>query len=156
MASGLEGFIVAPHEGMAWGMGPGRPAVFKILTDATDGRVGVFEEMVPPGVGTPLHIHRDSDEVIYILSGEFIARLGDRTHRISTGAWAFVPRTIVHGWRNCGTSEGRALFMFAPGGGAKSFEELCRQGKSLPEIDPAVRAEIFERNGHTVITRDWE
>jgi hypothetical protein len=46
--------------------------------------------------------------------------------------------------------------MFAPGGGAKSFEELCRQGKSLPEIDPVVRAEIFERNGHTVITRDWE
>lgn len=156
MASSSEGFSVAPHESMTWDMAPGRPAVFKILTDATEGRVGVFEEVVPPGVGTPLHVHRDSDEVIYVHSGEFTCRLGDTSQCVAAGGWVFIPRGTVHGWRNSSSSDGRMLFIFTPGGGARSFEELCRQGKSQAEIDPAIRAEIFERNGHTVITRIWE
>ena len=60
-----------------WDMEPGRPAAFKLMCDETGGKVAAFEEVVPPGGGTPLHIHRTSDEVIYVVSGEFAFQLGD-------------------------------------------------------------------------------
>ena len=58
-------------------MEPGRPAAFKLMCEETGGNIAVFEEVVPPGGGTPLHIHRTSDEVIYVVSGEFAFRLGE-------------------------------------------------------------------------------
>jgi hypothetical protein len=40
---------------------------FKLLSEQTAGSVSVFEQVVPIGAGTPLHIHRTSDEVIHLL-----------------------------------------------------------------------------------------
>ena len=156
MTSGSQGYAVASDEGPAWDMEPGRPAVFKLLADDTGGKVGVFEEVVPPGVGTPLHIHRNSDEVFYVFSGDFTFRLGDVSRRVSAGAWVFVPLGAVHGFRNSGAEAGRLLFVFTPGAGAKAFEEMRLQGKPLPEIDPAIRDAIFARHGYELIDRDWE
>jgi hypothetical protein len=48
-------------------MAPGRPTAFKLPCDQTDGSIAVFEEVVPTGMGTPLHIHHTSDQVIHIL-----------------------------------------------------------------------------------------
>ena len=156
MTSGSQGYAVAAHEGPVWDMRPGRPAVFKLLSDDTGGRVAVFEEVVPPGVGTPLHLHRTSDEVIYVLSGEFTVRLGEVSQRVSADAWVFVPLGTVHGWRNIGSEAGRLFFIFTPGAGAKAFEEMRLQGKYLPEIDPAIRDAIFARHGYELFDRDWE
>jgi mannose-6-phosphate isomerase-like protein (cupin superfamily) len=100
--------------------------------------------------GTSLHIHRTSDELIHILSGEFTVRLG------KADVWILIPRGSAHGWRNSGREDGRAFFIFTPGDGAKYIEERRFQGKPGPEIDPAIRAELQQRYGFELITRDWE
>ena len=151
-----EGYVVASAEGPIWDMEPGRPAAFKLLSEQTGGKIAVFEEVVPPGGGTPLHIHRTSDEVIYVLSGEFTFRLGKNTERVLGGSWVFIPLGSVHGWRNSGNADGRVFFIFTPGAGAKAFEEMSLQGIPLPEIDPAIRDETFQRHGYEFITWDWE
>jgi len=156
MTNGSEGHVVASHEGPAWDMEPGRPATFKLLSQATGGKVAVFEEVVPPNAGTPLHIHHTSDEVLHVLSGEFTVRLAEKSHRISAGAWIFVPLGCVHGWRNSGGKDGRMFFVFTPGDGAEAFEELRLEGRYLPEISPATRDAIFERHGYEFLTWDWE
>src|SRR5450631_4532685 len=102
MTQQTAGFIVASHEGPTWDMEAGRPATFKLLSDATGGGMAVFEEIVPPLMGTPLHIHRTSDEAIYVVSGQFSVRLGDKTHLASAGSWIFIPIGAIHGWRNSG------------------------------------------------------
>jgi quercetin dioxygenase-like cupin family protein len=135
---------------------PGRPVAFKLLCDQTGGNIAAFEEVVPPGVGTSLHIHRSSDEAIHILSGEFTVRLGERSQRASTGAWIFIPRGLAHGWRNCGPEDGRAFFIFTPGDGAKYVEEQRFHGTSGLDIDPAVRDELRTRYGFELITRHWQ
>ena len=61
-----RGYAVAKNEGDVWEMEPGRLAVFKLLAMQTGGSVAVFEETVPVGAGTPLHIHRTSDEILYV------------------------------------------------------------------------------------------
>jgi quercetin dioxygenase-like cupin family protein len=136
-------------------MDPGRPAAFKLLREQTGEAVAVFEEVVPPGGGTPLHIHHTSDEVIYVVSGEFSFRLGDTSKQASGGSWVFIPRGSVHGWRNAGSTSGRVFFIFTPGAGAKAFEEMRFQGVYLPDVDPATRDAIFQRHGFEFVAADW-
>lgn len=156
MTGGSEGYAVAAHEGAAWDMQQGRPTVFKLLAEQTGGRIAVFEEVVPPGAGTALHLHRTSDEVLHILSGEFTVRLGAVSQRVSAGAWVFVPRGTVHGWRNTGGGDGRAFFIFTPGDGARTFEDMRHEGKYIHEIDPARREMYFARYGMELVSRDWD
>lgn len=149
------GYVVASGAGNTWDMEPGRPAVFKLLSQDTGGSIAVFEETVPAGAGTPLHRHRNSDEVLLVQRGEFSFRLGERQMRVSPGAWVFIPRGSIHGWRNIGAEEGQLANIFAPATDAAAFEEMRLQGRPVPEIDPAVRDEIFQRNGYEFITWDW-
>jgi quercetin dioxygenase-like cupin family protein len=135
MTTTSNGYVVASSEGPVWDMVPGRPVSLKLLCDQTGGNIAVFEEVVPPGIGTSLHIHRTSDEVIHILSGEFTVRLGERSQRVAAGAWIFIPRGSAHGWRNSGPEAGQAFFIFTPGDGAKYVEEQRFQEVSGPEID---------------------
>lgn len=150
-----KGYVVTSVEGPVWEMEPGRPAAFKLLSEHTGGNIAVFEEVVPPGGGTPLHIHRTSDEVIYVLSGDFTFRLGEDTKRVLGGSWVFIPLGSVHGWRNIGISDARMFFIFTPGDGATAFEEMRLQQLTIPEIDPVVRAQIFERHGYETVELDW-
>ena len=155
MSTEPKGHAVVKSEGHIWEMEPGRLAVFKLLAEQTGGSIAAFEEIVPVGAGTPLHIHRTSDEVLYVRSGDFKFQLGDEQRPVSAGAWVFIPLGSVHGWRNSGTEEGHLLNIFTPAAGARAFEELMRQGKYIPEIDPAIRDEIFDRHGYEFITWDW-
>ena len=82
MATHTQGYIVAPEHGQVWDMEPGRPTTFKLLSEQTDDSVAVFEEVVPVGGGTPLHIHHTSDEVIYVLGGNLLSRSGSRLRTV--------------------------------------------------------------------------
>jgi quercetin dioxygenase-like cupin family protein len=155
MASPSRAYVVAPGEGPVWDMEPGRPTAFKLMSESTGGKIATFEETVPPGAGTPLHIHHTSDEIIYVASGEFDFRLGDDIERVASGAWVFIPLGSVHGWRNRGGEAGHLLNIFCPGAGAKAFEEMRLQGVPVPEVDAAKRDEIFRRHGYEFLTWDW-
>jgi quercetin dioxygenase-like cupin family protein len=104
-----RGYVVAPEEGLVGDMEPGRPTTFKLLPAETGGNVAVFEEFAPQGGGTPLHIYRSSDEVIYVASGDFVSRLGEETRQVSSGSWVFIPLGSVHGWRDSGRGYGRVF-----------------------------------------------
>lgn len=47
--------------------------------------------IVPPGAGTPRHLHEVDEEILYILDGEITLVLGDKTHIVKTGGTAFIP-----------------------------------------------------------------
>jgi quercetin dioxygenase-like cupin family protein len=150
-----NGYIATGTDGQVWDMAPGRPAIFKLLCDQTNGSIAIFEEVLPPGSGTPLHIHHTSDEVIHIHSGNFVVRLGDEKRPAGEGDWIFIPRGLRHAWRNTGTAVGRAFFIFTPGAGAKTVEEMRFLGKFALDITPEERDEIWKRHGTEFITRDW-
>jgi quercetin dioxygenase-like cupin family protein len=156
MVTVAEGCIVTSSEGPVWDMVPGRPVAFRLLCDQTGGSIAVFEEVVPPGLGTSLHIHWTSDEAIHFLEGDFTVRIGEETRSVSAGTWVFIPRGTAHGWRNSGSGSGRATFIFTPGDGAKYVEEQRHYGKPGPEVDPAVRDVLRQRHGFEIISRDWE
>jgi quercetin dioxygenase-like cupin family protein len=148
--------IVSPEEGPVWDMEPGRPTTFKLLSEQTGGSVSVFEELVPVGAGTPLHIHRTSDETIHLLAGELKIRLGTQVTTIGAGTWVFISRDTAHGWKNCGQEPVRAAFMFSPADGAKFFEELRLLARPIPSIDPVTLEVLCKRHGYELVSFDWE
>ena len=72
-----KGFVVLPGQGPVWDMAPGRSAAFKMQRGETGENVMMFEEATPAGTVTPYHLHHDSDEITYVLSGEMTFKIGD-------------------------------------------------------------------------------
>lgn len=142
-------------EGRRWEMEPGRFAVFRVLSGETGGSTAVFEESVPPGAGTPLHIHHPSDEVIFVRSGSFTFRMGDETRTVDAGGWVFIPRGLVHGWRNTGPDKGELSFVFTPAAGAVCFEELSAYDCLIPEVPEDELVATFIRHGYELVTFEW-
>jgi quercetin dioxygenase-like cupin family protein len=109
--------------------------------------VMAFEETAPAGTDTTLHLHHDSDELIYVLSGEFTFKIEDQHSIRGPGTCAFIPRGVAHAWKNTGAESGRALFLYTPGGAGRMFEEARRLQRPLSSMDDREIAEFFERFG---------
>jgi mannose-6-phosphate isomerase-like protein (cupin superfamily) len=122
---------------LVWNVEPGRTATVLLQSDQTAERLMVFEEVTPAGTAAPLHLHHESDEVMYILNGDFIAKVGDKLTRGGPGTCVFIPRGTPHAWKNSGTESGRALFVYAPARAGKLFEGFARSGGKSPDTDIA-------------------
>ena len=146
-----KGFVVLPGQGPVWDMAPGRSAAFKMQRGETGENVMMFEEATPAGTVTPYHLHHDSDEITYVLSGEMTFKIGDEITVGGPGTSAFMPRGIAHAWKNTGLEIGRALFVFTPGAAGKIFEDLNRERRPLSSMDDREIAEIFGRYGWEVV-----
>jgi len=101
-----KNFVVPTGEGAVWQMAPGRSATLKITSDIAQS-VMMFEEIAPRDTVTDLHIHHDSDEVAYVLSGEVTFMIGDQVTVGGTGTCAFMPRGLPHAWKSTRLEEYR-------------------------------------------------
>src|SRR5215831_4274333 len=99
-----EGLVVPPGGGKRFDSPtPGRAFALKLLGRETGQSVMVFEETVPPGIASLHHLHRDSDEVAWVLAGEFTFKIGDKVTVGRAGTCAFMPRNVPHAWKNTGS-----------------------------------------------------
>ena len=142
-----KGLVVHPGQGAVWNMSPGRSAALKLQNAQTAESVMAFEETAPAGTDTTFHLHYDSDELIYVLSGDFTFKIGDQVAIGGPGTCAFIPRGVAHAWRNTGVEPGRALFLSTPGGAGRMFEEARRLQRPLSSMDDRQVAEFFKQFG---------
>jgi mannose-6-phosphate isomerase-like protein (cupin superfamily) len=102
----------------------GTVATIKIAAEATGGRLAVTEHEVPHDVGPPPHIHRDEDELLYVLEGTFDVVVGDASARSApAGTCVLVAQGTVHTTR-CTSERGRLLSVYTPGGSEGFFREV--------------------------------
>lgn len=132
-------------------MGPGRSSALKLLNGETGEAVMMFEETAPPGTETTYHLHHDSDEVAYVLSGEITFKVGDAVTVGGPGASAFMPRAVPHAWKNTGRETARVLFLYTPGVAGKFFEEREMLQREGPPLDDAAAIRLRERHGWEIV-----
>ena len=127
MAKG-KGVVVLPGGGKHLEEASGQVVSMKLFGRETGESVTLFEQTVPAGSKNSwLHLHRDSDEIAWVLEGEFTFRIGEAVTTGGPGTCAFLPRNVPHAWKNSGTQPGRVVFLYAPARAGHFVEEMVER-----------------------------
>jgi quercetin dioxygenase-like cupin family protein len=153
-----QGYGLTHDEGEAFWL-LGMLETVKIGRADTNGSFGLLEIVVPPGHGSPWHVHPEEDEWFYVLDGNFTFYVGDTRLDLTTGGFAFGPKGVPHTFIAAGSAAARALVGFAP----MQFEGFLREvGQAAPARvlppppagpppDISRLAPIAERNGMVIL-----
>lgn len=147
----VQGIVVQPGEGPVASFTSGRSIVLKLLSGATGDSIMVFEEIIPAGTKSTFHLHHDSDEVAYVLSGEVTFKIGDEVTVGGPGTWAFMPRGVPHCWKSTGAEAGSVLFLYTPGKAGGLIEEQQRTGRKFASMNERELADILQRHGWELV-----
>jgi len=112
-----------PGEGVCVPHPNGGTATYKASGTETNGAFGLLEFTVPaaaaadePRLGGRAHRHEGADEAWYILEGELIVTIGERTIHAPAGTFLFAPRGVLHATINPGAQPARYLAWITPSG----------------------------------------
>ncbi|BCJ49687.1 hypothetical protein Asp14428_11620 [Actinoplanes sp. NBRC 14428] len=106
------------------------PAIGLGITMKTDGKstgdaYSLFEYTVPPETdGPPAHLHTREDESFMCLAGRLDVRLGGEDFVLDHGDYLFLPRNVVHTFRNPYADEARIVSVVSPAGLEAYYQAL--------------------------------
>lgn len=102
---------------------------FLVTARESGGAFALFDFLIPPNHGPPLHEHAREDEAFHILEGEFEFTVDGKTIRPAPGQCLYAKRGIPHTFRNIGKAPGRMVVVACPAGLEDFFAEV---GTALP------------------------
>lgn len=141
MTNQVTGFVVHPGAGQTINGPAGGLLTFKARTEDTGGTLTVFENIIAPKDGPPLHKHAREDEAWYILEGHLRFKSGDELFDAPAGSFVFIPRGTPHCFQNIGDEPARIMVLFTPSGMERFFDQFA-------ELSPeAVGPEAFHTIG---------
>jgi len=115
---------------------------------ASEGQMGAFEMVVPPGSNVPPpHSHAHNDEYLYVLEGRLRYSVDAEVRDLGAGESAFTPRGAVHGFSNPFSTSTRALIVQSPDIGARYFLDIADVLKAGGPPDRAKLMAVMERYG---------
>ncbi len=128
--------------------GHGTPAgafgrhVIRMMAANTGGTFGMFEAVVAPGEGPPLHVHEREEELFRVLKGRFGFWCAGDYLELTAGGCIALPRGIPHRFENIGSEDGELMVIVTPGGFEAFFPmvELCKP--ETPEQVAALAGEF--------------
>ena len=80
----------------------------------TNGAFLLFEDLVARGKTTPLHVHDDGDETLYVLDGEIRVHIEGAEHVVGPRGVAVMPRGVPHAFLVV-SETARLLTLLVPG-----------------------------------------
>ena len=123
MRSSLHARIVTPERALplrAFGL----DLRVLLTTEATGGTISVLTAEHEPGEGPPDHVHYSQDELFFILEGLYELTVDGRTTTAGPGTMVFIPRNVVHRFKNAGDTTARMLDWSLPGGQDHYFKAI--------------------------------
>ena len=106
---------------------------FLATDEETQGKFALIEAVSRKGNDPPPHTHRREDEIFYVLEGEVVASVGDRTISGTPGTMIFLPRDVRHSF-TIESEHARMLILATPAGFEGWFKEfgVPAQAMTLP------------------------
>jgi quercetin dioxygenase-like cupin family protein len=95
-----------------------------LTTAATGGALSVLMGWHKPGEGPPDHVHFNKEEVFFVLEGSYELTVGGETTTVGPGTIVFIPRNVVHRFKNAGDTTARMLDWSLPGGQDDYFKAI--------------------------------
>ena len=98
----------------------------------TDGKYTLFTDVTPPGGGPPPHYHLNEDEWFFVLEGHAEFFRDNVWAEVPVGTAIYIPKGVVHTFRNRGDKPLRMLLQTSPSGFENFFarcaEEFAKPG----------------------------
>jgi quercetin dioxygenase-like cupin family protein len=143
----MRGTEVAPAAGVvcvADGQGPALWSMGSLMEGklAGAGSAGTLEVSVitqPPGLATPLHVHRREAEAFFVLEGSMAYEAGGELFHLEPGSFIYLPPDVPHRFRVTGDRPSRFLGIVTPAGLSGLYREIGvpAQGRHLPVAPPS-------------------
>ena len=139
------GYLLSSREGTtipAIGLG----ITTKATGQATREAYSLFEYSIPGGVsGPPPHVHTREDESFVCLAGRLEVMLGGDTVILNHGDYLYLPRDVVHTFRNPFEDEARVISVVSPAGLERYYQALAELPPGPKDI--SVMQEIMAQFG---------
>lgn len=107
--------LTPPSDGETVTTSGGSSIEIKVESSQSGGEYGAVLWKVRAGEEPPMHTHSREDELVYVVQGHLIARVGDARVEVGPGAYAALPRGVPHTIEVVG-DEATLLASFVPGG----------------------------------------
>jgi quercetin dioxygenase-like cupin family protein len=117
--SGANAIVRAAGEGEQLRFWGGGVLTMKATADETGGAFLLFEDSMSQGKTTPLHIHANEDEVLYVLEGEILVHIDGTDYPVGPRGVAVAPRGVPHAFLV--KSEGARVLTLQTPGSAEAF-----------------------------------
>jgi len=111
-----------------------------LTTEATGGATSVIVAWHKPGEGPPNHVHFKQEEILFIIEGLYEVTVADETAKAGPGSIVFIPRNVVHRFKNVGGITGRMLAWSLPGGQDHYL-------KAISDLRACRRRRFYQREG---------
>ena len=111
-----------------------------VSTDNTEGPdVSLMHVVLLPGQGHERHNHPDSDEILYILSGQGEQMVDDSdTFPVAAGHTVWIPKGQFHSTVNTGWDPLTLLAIYAPAGAEQALKGLPDYRELAPGQAPGL------------------
>jgi mannose-6-phosphate isomerase-like protein (cupin superfamily) len=114
---------------------PGERCLIRVPAADTSGVYSFVEIVSEPGDGTPLHVHRNEDEYLFVVEGTARCALGEKLFDAEAGTMVTLPKNVPHAWGNRSTSKLRMVFICYPGGAEGAMRVIAKGGVTdLPAL----------------------
>jgi quercetin dioxygenase-like cupin family protein len=124
--------VVVPHEQGRVLRAFGEEIILHLDGKQTGGKLTMWTEFTPPGGGPPPHYHLNEEESFLVQEGRISFLVEGRWQEAEPGGVAFMPRTVVHAFKNVGDKPSRMLVTTSPSGFetffARCAEEFAKPG----------------------------
>jgi mannose-6-phosphate isomerase-like protein (cupin superfamily) len=89
--------------------------------------------VAPKQMGPPPHIHKDLDEIMFVLQGTVSIMVGETVYQVQAGGWHLRPHGIVHTFWNATNEPARYIDMYFN----QNFEDFLEElnNKLLPDME---------------------
>ena len=89
-------------------------ASFAVLDSATALQTAVMDLAPGEASGPKTNEHAGSEQVLFVVSGEVLAEIGDQTRTMRAGDSVIVPKGVPHKFANNGSSAARTFNVYSP------------------------------------------
>jgi quercetin dioxygenase-like cupin family protein len=96
-----------------------------LTTEETGGAISVIMAWHKPGEGPPDHVHFSQEEMFFIVKGIYELTVGGQTSTAGPGTIVFIPRNVIHRFKNVGDTAACMLDWSLPGGQDHYFKAIA-------------------------------
>jgi len=124
----------------------------KVSSKDSGGELLIYDTYRQEKGGPALHIHHQQDEWFYVISGEFIIKVGEDMFNLKPGDSAFAPRKIPHAFAKVSDGDGQMLVLFQPAGAMEDFfKQMAKLGPHVPKDQEKNLKQLWHDHGMEIV-----